>query len=177
VQLRRATVDDAEAIRSIYNVEVQTSTVTFDLMPRTIEEQQAWIVDRSGAHVVIVATSGTDVVGFGSLSPFRSRPAYSTTVEDSVYVHHDHQGEGVGRAVLAELVRLAEVHGFHAVMARIVGGHATSIGLHSSQGFHVVGREREVGRKFGRWLDVVVMERLLGSPRDTPPERPDTTRS
>jgi L-amino acid N-acyltransferase YncA len=170
VQLRRATVDDAESIRQIYNVEVQTSTVTFDLMPRTLEQQQAWIVDRSGAHVVIVATSGSEVVGFGSLSPFRSRPAYSTTVEDSVYVHHDHQGEGVGRAVLAELVRLAEVHGFHAVMARIVGGHATSIGLHSSQGFHVVGREREVGRKFGRWLDVVVMERLLGSARDTPPD-------
>jgi phosphinothricin acetyltransferase len=171
VQLRRATVDDAESIRQIYNVEVQTSTVTFDLMPRTLAQQQAWIVDRSGAHVVIVATTDSEVVGFGSLSPFRSRPAYSTTVEDSVYVHHDHQGEGVGRAVLAELVRLAEVHGFHAVMARIVGGHATSIGLHSSQGFHVVGREREVGRKFGRWLDVVVMERLLGSARDTPPDQ------
>jgi phosphinothricin acetyltransferase len=177
VHLRRATVDDAEAIRSIYNVEVESSTVTFDLIPRTLADQQKWIVDRSGAHVVIVATSGHDVVGFGSLSPFRSRPAYSTTVEDSVYVHHDHQGEGVGRAVLAELVRLAEVHGFHAVMARIVGGHATSIGLHSSQGFHVVGREREVGRKFGRWLDVVVMERLLGSSRETPSDPIETPRA
>ena len=82
MQLRRATVDDAEDIRQIYNVEVQTSTVTFDLMPRTLAQQQAWIVDRSGAHVVIVATSGSEVVGFGSLSPFRGRPAYSTTVED-----------------------------------------------------------------------------------------------
>ncbi len=173
--LRPATVDDAEAIRAIYNVEVQTSTVTFDLTPRTIEEQRAWIVDRSGAHVVIVATDGADVIGFGSLSPYRSRPAYSTTVEDSVYVHQDHQGEGVGRDVLAELVRRAEVHGFHAVMARIVGGHAASIGLHSSQGFHVVGREREVGRKFGRWLDVVVMERLLGAARESPAPPPDAT--
>jgi phosphinothricin acetyltransferase len=163
VQLRRATVDDADAIRSIYNVEVQTSTVTFDILPRSLEEQQQWIVNRSGAHAVVVAIDDHgDVVGFGSLSPYKERPAYATTVEDSVYVHRDHQGEGVGRTVLAELIRLADEHGFHAIMARIVGDHATSIGLHSSQGFHVVGREREVGRKFGRWLDVVVMERLVG---------------
>lgn len=162
--LRAATVDDAEAIRSIYNVEVETSTVTFDLVPRTIEEQRAWIQGRSGAHAVVVATTEAgDVIGFGSLSPYKDRPAYSTTVEDSVYVHRDHQGEGVGRAVLGELVRLAEQHGFHAIIARIVGGNPTSIGLHSSLGFHVIGREREVGRKFGRWLDVVVMERLIGA--------------
>jgi len=168
VQLRRATVEDAEAIRSIYNVEVQTSTVTFDIMPRSLEEQQQWIVNRSGAHAVVVALDDDDdVVGFGSLSPYKARPAYATTVEDSVYVHRDHQGEGVGRSVLAELIRLADEHGFHAIMARIVGDHATSIGLHSSQGFHVVGREREVGRKFGRWLDVVVMERLVGGGHDS----------
>ena len=164
MQLRRATVEDAEAIRTIYNVEVQTSTVTFDILPRSVEDQRRWIEDRSGAHAVVVATDDDGaVIGFGSLSPYKERPAYATTVEDSVYVHRDHQGEGVGRSVLAELLRLAEDHGFHAVMARIVGDHATSIGLHSSQGFHVVGREREVGRKFGRWLDVVVMERLLGN--------------
>jgi phosphinothricin acetyltransferase len=167
VQLRRATADDADAIRAIYNVEVETSTVTFDLVPRSAEEQRRWIEGRSGAHAVVVAVDdGGDVIGFGSLSPYRERPAYSTTVEDSVYVHRDHQGEGVGRSVLAELIRLADEHGFHAVMARIVGDHPTSIGLHSSQGFHVVGREREVGRKFGRWLDVVVMERLVGGGRD-----------
>ncbi len=173
MQLRRATVEDAEAIRSIYNLEVETSTVTFDLVPRTLDEQRRWIADRSGAHAVVVALGSDDeVIGFGSLSPYKDRPAYSTTVEDSVYVHRDHQGEGVGRAVLAELVRLADEHGFHAVIARIVGGHATSIGLHSSHGFHVVGREREVGRKFGRWLDVVVMERLVGPAREPAPPSP-----
>jgi phosphinothricin acetyltransferase len=101
------------------------------------------------------------VAGFGSLSPYRSRPAYSTTVEDSVYVHHEHRGKGVGRLVLAELVRLAGVHGFHAVMARIVGGHEASIALHTGCGFELVGVEREVGRKFGKWLDVALMQRLL----------------
>jgi phosphinothricin acetyltransferase len=100
-------------------------------------------------------------VGFGSLSSYRDRPAYSTTVEDSVYVRRDRQGQGVGRVLLEELVRLASGHGFHAVIARIVGGHEASIALHRACGFEPVGIEREVGRKFGRWLDVAVMQRLL----------------
>jgi L-amino acid N-acyltransferase YncA len=159
--LRLATLDDAEAIRQIYNLEVTTSTATFDLVPRSLEDQQAWQAARSGAHAVVVATEGGEVCGFGSLSPWRDRPAYSTTVEDSVYVHRDHQGQGVGKALLTELVETGTRHGFHACMARIVGGHESSIALHTSCGFEVVGTEREVGRKFGRWLDVVLMERLL----------------
>jgi phosphinothricin acetyltransferase len=102
-------------------------------------------------------------VGYGALSPWRSKPAYATSVEDSIYVHPVHQGRGIGRALLAELTRVATVHGFHAVFARIVGGHEASIRVHQALGFEVVGTEREVGRKFGRWLDVVVMERLLGT--------------
>jgi L-amino acid N-acyltransferase len=101
------------------------------------------------------------VVGFGSLSPYKDRPAYSTSVEDSVYIHADHQGKGLGRLILAELVDAARASGFHAVFARIVGGHEASIALHAGQGFELVGTEREVGRKFNRWLDVVVMQRLL----------------
>ncbi|HKY16581.1 MAG TPA: GNAT family N-acetyltransferase [Microthrixaceae bacterium] len=159
--LRPATIDDAEAIRSIYNVEVETSTVTFDLITRTLEEQRAWISDRSGVHAVVVAERDGAVIGFGSLSPYKERPAYSTTVEDSIYVHREAQGGGIGRALLTELVDRARSHGFHAVIARIVGGHDASIGLHSSLGFEIVGNEREVGRKFGRWLDVIVMELLL----------------
>ena len=161
MELRLATPDDAEAIRAIYNLEVTTSTATFDLVPRTLEQQQAWQAERSGARAVLVAVRDGEVCGFGSLSPWRDRPAYATTVEDSVYVRRDTRGAGCGRAILAELVRLGTVHGFHAVMARIVGGHVASIGLHTSCGFQLVGVEREVGRKFGRWLDVVLMQRLL----------------
>lgn len=161
VEVRLARPDDAEAIRSIYNVEVLASTVTFDLVARTLADQQAWLAGHQGVHPAVVAAVGGDVVGFGSLAPYRSRPAYSTTVEDSVYVRADLRGAGCGRAILGELLRLATLHGFHAVMARIVGGHEASIGLHRACGFDLVGVEREVGRKFGRWLDVVVMQRLL----------------
>lgn len=162
MQVRLATLDDAEAIRRIYNLEVSTSTATFDMVPRSLEDQRAWQTARSGAHAVVVATEGTEVVGFGSLSPWRDRPAYATTVEDSVYVGRGHHGQGVGGAILTELVTIATAHGFHACMARIVGGHGASIALHRSCQFEVVGTEREVGRKLGRWLDVVLMERLLG---------------
>lgn len=159
--IRRAEVDDAPAIRAIYNHFVESSTVTFDLVPRSLEEQREWIEQRSGAHAALVAEIDGEVVGFGSLSPYRERPAYSTSVEDSVYVDPDAQGAGVGRALLAGLVEAATDHGFHTVLARIVGGHEASIALHVGQGFEVVGTEREVGRKRGRWLDVVLLQRLL----------------
>ena len=161
VGVRLATLDDAEAVRAIYNREVTGSTVTFDLVPRSLDDQRAWLAAHAGAHPAVVAVSGDAVVGFGSLSPYRDRPAYSTTVEDSVYVDRELRGQGVGRLLLAELVRLAGLHGFHSVMGRIVGGHDASIAIHRACGFELVGVEREVGRKFGRWLDVVVMQRLL----------------
>jgi phosphinothricin acetyltransferase len=161
VLARLATIEDVEATRGIYNLEVSESTVTFDLVPRTSEEQREWLTARSGAHAVLVAEGGGEVVGFASFSPYRDRPAYSTTVEDSVYVRRDQQGKGVGKLLLADLVTLATSHGFHSMIARIVGGHDASIALHRSLGFEVVGTEREVGRKFGRWLDVLVMQKLL----------------
>jgi phosphinothricin acetyltransferase len=109
----------------------------------------------------MVAVEGDVVIGFGALSAYRDRPAYSTTVEDSVYVAPGHQGKGVGRAVLEALVEAAELRGFHTVIGRIAGGNAASIALHQRCGFEVVGVEREVGRKFRRWLDVTIVQRVL----------------
>ncbi len=173
MNVRLAAPADAEAIRDIYNVEVTGSTVTFDMVPRTTEEQLAWLAAHNGAHPAVVAVdAGGWVAGFGSLSPYRDRPAYRTTVEDSVYVHTAARGRGVGRLLLTALVELAARHGFHAVMARIVGGHEASIALHRSCGFGLVGVEAEVGRKFGRWLDVVVMQRLLSGERAAPFPQP-----
>jgi L-amino acid N-acyltransferase YncA len=159
--VRLATDADEEPMRSIYNVEVLESTETFDLVPRTRADQLAWLAEHDGAHPSIVAVDGQQVVGWGSLSPYKSRPAYATSVEDSVYVDRDHRGRGIGRLLLDELIRLAGAHGFHTVLARIVGGHEASIGLHVACGFEPVGVEREVGRKFGRWLDVALLQRML----------------
>ena len=160
--LRAADRADAEAIRGIYNAEVAGSTVTFDLVPRTLEDQVAWIEGHSGGHPAIVAVDDVgEIAGFGSLSPYKERPAYFTPVEDSVYVRADQRGTGVGHQILAELVRLAQQYGYHSVIARIVGGHDASISMHRRCGFEIVGTEREVGRKLGKWLDVVVMQQML----------------
>ena len=162
MRTRLAEPRDAEATRAIYNLEVVETTVTFDLVPRSPAEQRAWIAEHSGGHPAIVAVDDDDEVrGFASLSPFRPRPAYAPTVEDSVYVHRESRGHGVGKLLLRDLLGLATDNGFHSVMARIVGGHDTSIALHERCGFEQVGREHEVGRKFGRWLDVVLMQRML----------------
>jgi len=159
---RLALAEDAEAIRRIYNQEVTGSTATFDLVPRSPEGQARWMEEHAGAYAAVVAAEdGGGVAGFASLSPYRTRPGYSTTVEDSVYVDADHRGHGVGRLLLSEIVRLAEASGFHAVMARISGPSEVSLALHRGCGFELIGVEREVGRKFGKWLDVSVMQRLL----------------
>jgi L-amino acid N-acyltransferase YncA len=171
VLIRPAVTSDARAVMAIYNPVVERSTATFDLTPRTLEEQEAWLRDRTGARAALVAVvedadelpgvpPGT-VVGFAALSPYRERPAYATTVEDSVYVDERAQGQGVGRMLLEALLDTARAHGFHTVIARIVSDHEASIALHRACGFEVVGLERQVGRKFGRWLDVTVMQRML----------------
>ncbi len=162
VTTRRATVGDAEAIAAIYNREVLETTATFDLVPRSLEEQRAWISDRTGAFAAIVAVDEHDtVLGFAALSAYKERAAYRTTVEDSVYVHRDHVGRGIGRLLLGELVGIAAVSGFHAVIGRIEARGSASRALHAACGFELVGVEREVGRKFNRWLDVAVMQRML----------------
>jgi L-amino acid N-acyltransferase len=160
--VRLAHLDDADAIRAIYNREVTESTATLDLVPRSAPEQSRWMDDHSGAYAALVAVAPDgSVAGFGSLSPYRTRPGYSTTVEDSVYVRTPHRGAGVGRLLLSELVGVAATSGFHTVIARISAPQEPSLALHRSCGFELVGVEREVARKFGRWVDVALMQRLL----------------
>ena len=161
VVIRLAAAGDAEAIRRIYNHEVEHTTHTFDLVPRTLEDQRAWLRDREGALGVLVAEIDGAVAGFASLSEYRARAAYRTSVESSVYVDESARGQGLGQRLMQELVRVAEARGFHTMIARIAGGHEASIRLHQAAGFSTVGTEREVGRKFGGWLDVVVMQRML----------------
>ena len=164
MEVRPATPHDAEAIRVIYNHEVEHTTATFDLVPRSLDDQRSWLTARSGVFSAVVATPGDDagtVIGFAALSPYKERAAYRTSVEDSVYVRAGQQGRGVGRLLLTHLLDIATDSGFHAVFARIEAGGTASRGLHEACGFSLVGIEREVGRKFGRWLDVALMQCVL----------------
>jgi L-amino acid N-acyltransferase len=160
--LRLATLADAEEIRAVYNHEVMHTVATFDLVPRSLADQQEWLADRSGAFATIVAVNDDDeVVGFGALSPYKERAAYRTSVENSVYVRRDLHGQGIGRLLVDELLSIAELSGFHAVFARINASSDASIALHRACGYELIGIEREVGRKFSRWHDVALMQRLL----------------
>ena len=161
--IRLATAADAGAIADIYNREVAETTATFDLVQRSVEMQQEWLAARSGAFAAIVGIDpgSRRVVAFAALSPYKERAAYRTTVENSIYVHRDHGGRGIGRLMLLHLLEVARESGFHSVMARIEASSEASRALHRACGFELIGVEREVGRKFGRWLDVAVMQRLL----------------
>lgn len=164
MRIRLVEPDDAGALCAIYNPEVAEPAVTFDLVPRSVDEQRAWIDRHRGAHPALVAVEDGPagaVLGFASLSPFRDRPAYATSVEDSVYVDRAARGRGVGGLLLTELLAAGREQGFHAVFARIVDRNEASIRMHTARGFELVGTEREVGRKHGRWLDVVELQCLL----------------
>ena len=162
--IREATSDDAEAIRLIYNHEVENETSTMDLVPRTLETQREWIAARSGAFCAVIAvdSSGT-VLGFGALSEYKDRSGYRSTVENSVYVRRDVARRGIGKQILLHLLETATVSGFHSVIARIEAQSLASRGLHSSCGFELVGIEKQVARKFGKWLDIAVMQKSLAA--------------
>ncbi len=161
MEIRPASLSDAEAMLDIYNREVLESTATFDLIPRELDEQRSYISERSGGLVALVAVDDGVVAGFASLSFYRTRPAYRTSVENSIYVHRDAQRKGVGDALLTKLIEQASAHGFHAMFARIADAQPASMALHTKHGFELVGIEREVGRKFGKWRDCALMQRLL----------------
>ena len=160
--IREATSDDAQAIRTIYNHEVENETSTMDLVPRTLEVQQEWIAARSGAFCAVVAVdSAGAVLGFGALSEYKDRTGYRTTVENSVYVRRDVARRGIGRQILNHLLAVATVSGFHSVIARIESTSTASRDLHSACGYKLVGVEQQVARKFGKWLDIAVMQCIV----------------
>ncbi len=161
IQIRLAEQKDSEAIREIYNHEVRNSTATFDLVERSTKEQEDWLNERSGAFSVLVAVMSNKIVGFASLSPYKARAAYRTTVEDSIYVNEEFRNQGIAGKLLSHLLEVAESSGFHSVIARIGGANEASIALHQRFDFEIVGTEKEIGRKFGKWQDVVVMQTIL----------------
>lgn len=162
--IRDARPDDLGRIFEIYNREVEGSTATFDTEPRLLGQDDTWLTARDRArHPVIVAEAGGEIMGWASLSPWSSRRAYHRTAEESVYVDTAQRGKGLGRALLAALVERARDAGLGVLVARIAEGEdqPASIRLHRSLGFTRIGTQRRCGEKFGRILDVELLELQL----------------
>lgn len=157
---RPATVADLKAITDIYNEAVVTTDATFDLEAKTEEEQGIWLAGHDRMHPVFVAELDGTVVGWASLSEWSSRSAYAGTAEISLYIKEEFRGKGAGRKLLKDIMLEGEKVGLHTVLARITTANVASIHLHESAGFEQLGVMREVGEKFGRMLDVLLMQRI-----------------
>ena len=164
MDIRDATASDVADIQAIYAHHVLHGAGTFEEEPPSVEEMLQrfhTVVDRGFGW--LVACDATGVLGYGYYAPFRERSAYRYTVEDSIYVREDVRGQGVGKALVVRLIELATAQGYRQMLA-VIGDseNAGSIGVHASVGFHMVGTMKAVGIKFGRWIDVVTMQRPLG---------------
>lgn len=161
VSLRDATVQDLARINDIYNHYVVSSTCTYQEQPEAIESRRAWFDAHGVEHPVIVAETEGQVVGWGSLSPYRTRSAYRFTVENSVYVADEWRGRGVGTQLLLELIARARAIGYHTIVAGVDADQPESLALHERFGFRRVSQISEVGYKFERWLDLVQLQLML----------------
>ena len=161
VSTRFAERSDAVQICAIYNHEVRSSLNTLDLEERSVDEQVNWINDRSGAHLVLVAVEAQRILGFAATSPYRDRAAYRPTVESSVYVAQGSHGRGIGTALMRDLLLHTTQAGFHSVIARIQSTNEVSRRLHEQLGYRLIGTEVAVGRKFGKWVDILSYQKML----------------
>ena len=163
--LRRAAVSDLPEIQGIYAHHVLHGTGTFEDVPPCLEEiTQRWQASLARQARWLVATDATGVLGYAYYAQFRDRAGYRFCAEDSIYVRDDVRGQGVGKALVAQLVEDATEGGFRQMVA-VIGDadNGGSIGVHASLGFRHAGVLRAVGYKFGRWLDVITMQRALGA--------------
>jgi L-amino acid N-acyltransferase YncA len=163
--LRHADRADLPAIQGIYAHHVLHGTGTFEDVPPSIEDMtQRWEQAQQRGWRWVVATDATGVLGYASYSQFRDRIGYRFCAEDSIYVRDDVRGQGVGKALVTQLIEEATAAGFRQMVA-VIGDsdNVGSIGVHASLGFRHGGLMRAVGLKFGRWLDVVTMQRALGA--------------
>ncbi|HYM22145.1 MAG TPA: arsinothricin resistance N-acetyltransferase ArsN1 family A [Vicinamibacterales bacterium] len=159
--IRPATAADAAAICAIHNEGIVDRVATLDTDPRTLDTTLAWLSDRSPRHPVIVAETADGVVGWGSLNRFNARAAYDHVADFSVYVARVRRGHGFGRQLLDRLVALAREHRFHKLVLSTLAVNRAAIALYERCGFSHVGIYREQGLVDGRWVDVVIMERVL----------------
>jgi L-amino acid N-acyltransferase YncA len=166
IDIRPARAADLPAMLSIYNEVIENSTAVYALAPSTLAERQAWFDARTSAGFpVLVAMRSGEVVAFASFGEFRGAwPGYRYTVEHSVHVHRDLRGRGIGTALVQALLPLALAMDKHVMIGGIDAANSGSLRMHERLGFERIAHFREVGHKFGRWLDLVFVQRLLDAP-------------
>ena len=164
--MRDAVEADLPAISDLYNALIPTTTVAWTETPESLEDRIAWFAARTGDGdaTVVAATEDGTIIGYAAFGPFRDNtkwPGYRTTVEHTIHVAGDWHGRGVGRGLMDALVERARAQGMHVMVGALDGANEPSIRFHEAIGFEVVARLPEVGRKFGRWLDLVLVQRML----------------
>jgi L-amino acid N-acyltransferase len=160
-KIRLAGPGDSEALRAIRNDVIEHSTAMWTTKLLSPDDGRAWLADNLARRSAYVAEADGQVAGFANWSPWRPKDGYRYTVEDSVYVTDGHQGLGLGAELLRTLIAGATESGAHVMMASIEAANTRSVALHERLGFDLVGTAREVGTKFGRWLDLTMMRRSL----------------
>ena len=160
VKIRKATIDDIQGITIIYNEAIKNTISTFDTEEKTIDEQKKWFKEHGSKNPLIVAEKDRDIVGWAALSKYSTKCAYSDFAEISLYIKKEKQEQGIGKQLIKKIVEEGKKAGLHALIARITDGNKTSIYLHEMVGFHHVGILKEAGFKFGKRLDVYLMEKI-----------------
>jgi L-amino acid N-acyltransferase len=162
MHVRPATTTDAPVMLEIYNDAILNTTALYSYEPVTLENRIEWLEGKArDGWPVFVAEDAGNVLGYSSYGPFRTWPAYLHTVENSIYVHPAHRGRGIGKLLIPPLLEAARSQQMHALIAGIDAENAASRKLHEHFGFEKVAHFREVGFKFGRWLDLTFLELLL----------------
>ncbi len=155
-----------DAILEIFNEAIANSTALYDYKPRTRESMVGWFEAKVAGNFPVIGIEDArgQLLGFASFGEFRPHPAYKYSVEHSVYVHHEHRGQGLGRMLLNRIIEEAEAFGAHSVIGAIDAENEASLRLHESLGFARVGTLPQVGFKFGRWLDLALMQKVVSGP-------------
>jgi len=159
--IRPAITTDLRSITEIYNDAILNTTATFDTEIKTMEERKIWFANHGDLHPIRIAIENDQIIGWASLSKWSDRCAYDTTVEVSVYVHKNFRGKGIGKKLLEAVTFAGEKAGVHTILSRIVEGNQISIHLHEALGYKHVGVMKEVGKKFGKYLDVYMMQKVF----------------
>lgn len=156
----------ASAILDILNHAIVTSTALYDYQPRTMANMATWFAAKQMGDFPVIGAfdSENTLLGFASYGAFRAFPAYKYTVEHSVYVHHAHRGKGLAKQLMQAIIDVAQQQGKHVMVGAIDAANEVSLKLHADLGFERVGTMPQVGFKFGRWLDLALVQRVLATP-------------